>query len=507
MSPQKFLIEARDALDHYRFADLTTLIHSIDPATFTVGQAEQALGMIRRKRRFADLERAAGLFYLGGKKAPQIRRQYAQALLDQNRIAAAMSALHELLPMVEDDAAEGPEVRGLIGRAHKQRFINHKDRAALPRAIAAYYKDWEASSGSHRWHGINLVALLKRAERDGVDPGVIADADAIARRIRADIEGLAIPDYWDCGTAMEASVALGDVDGALKWARVYAMHEKVDAFELGSTLRQLREVWQLQGTPTGDSLLPVLEYELLQREGGTLTPKGGKADLMGMGFEAVYGQEGGVRLQWMESMLKYCCAIGRVFDPEDGKPWGTGFLARGKDLRPDWGDRLLFVTNSHVVSNNPADEAKLAPGDAKAEFTRLKGSPKIGLGELVFTSPRSDLDVSVLELERPIEEVEPLKVTQHAPAVPDGDEVQRIYIIGHPNGRDLEVSLYDNNLAGYDGPYVRYHSPTEGGNSGSPVFNRRWRTFAIHHRARASLGLNEGVLLEHIAKAASSESP
>ena len=35
-------------------------------------------------------------------------------------------------------------------------------------AIDAYTRDWEARKGDYRWHGINLVALLKRAERDGV---------------------------------------------------------------------------------------------------------------------------------------------------------------------------------------------------------------------------------------------------------------------------------------------------------------------------------------------------
>jgi V8-like Glu-specific endopeptidase len=50
---------------------------------------------------------------------------------------------------------------------------------------------------------------------------------------------------------------------------------------------------------------------------------------------------------------------------------------------------------------------------------------------------------------------------------------QRVYVIGHPGGRELAVSLYDNSLAEYSQQYVRYRSPTEGGNSGSPVFDRQ----------------------------------
>jgi len=40
-----------------------------------------------------------------------------------------------------------------------------------------------------------------------------------------------------------------------------------------------------------------------------------------------------------------------------------------------------------------------------------------------------------------------------------------------------------------------------GGNSGSPVFNRQLKTFAIHHRALEEMRLNEGILLNEIKAA------
>ena len=62
--------------------------------------------------------------------------------------------------------------------------------------------------------------------------------------------------------------------------------------------------------------------------------------------------------------------------------------------------------------------------------------------------------------------------------------------------------MYDNDLANYTPPYVRYRSPTEAGNSGSPVFNRQWGLFAVHHRALQVEQVNEGVLFDAISAVA-----
>ena len=62
----------------------------------------------------------------------------------------------------------------------------------------------------------------------------------------------------------------------------------------------------------------------------------------------------------------------------------------------------------------------------------------------------------------------------------------------------MVVSLFNNDLVGYELPYVHYTSPTEGGSSGSPVLTRDLQTFALHHKTRPSLQANEGVLLDQI---------
>jgi Trypsin-like peptidase domain/MAP3K TRAFs-binding domain len=503
MYAEEYLAGLQKALDEYRFKDVGRLNDGIAPADFQDKQIRTALNLHRRKRLFAELERVAGVFVMGGRGTPVVRRQYAQALLDQNRITPALGVLQAMLPEVEDDPREGPEVKGLIGRAYKQLYVNVGNSEDLIKAIRAYSPCWKSRQGDYRWHGINLAALIARAVRDRVDPQSQDEPLRIARAIRDEIEESASGAVWDYGTALEASVALGDPVAALAWAGKYVKHPDADAFELGSTLRQLKEVWRLESTPLGSPLLPVIEYAMLQRSGAVLAPTSmTSGSLDRTGFEAVWGSDSYVFLEWLDTLYQRCASIARVFDANTGKRWGTGFLVQGDTLNPGWGTGPVFVTNAHVVSWNPADEPPLRPDDASAEFTRVPGSPKAKLGGLLYSSARIDLDVSVLRIEAP-RGSSALIPSDYLPVLPKaGADPQRLYVIGHPNGGELAVSLYDNSLAGYEGSYVHYRSPTEGGQSGSPVFTRQLKLIALHHRAREELQLNEGVCLGPIRKAA-----
>ena len=106
------------------------------------------------------------------------------------------------------------------------------------------------------------------------------------------------------------------------------------------------------------------------------------------------------------------------------------------------------------------------------------------------------------------------------------EETARVYIIGHVGGRDLAFSFQDNELLDHEGPTagmpqipgvcrVHYRAPTEGGSSGSPVFNARlWEVIAIHHKG-GKIGMpklnglpgeyaaNEGIGVQSIKEAIS----
>src|SRR6185436_19776872 len=103
--------------------------------------------------------------------------------------------------------------------------------------------------------------------------------------------------------------------------------------------------------------------------------------------------------------------------------------------------------------------------------------------DVVWTSPPAELDATFLTLKKIPEKAKPLSIHTRAvdwvkPAPPP-----RYYIIGHPDGRDLEIALQDNHLIAYNEHLLHYRTPTEPGNSGSPVFEHEdWRVVALHHR-------------------------
>jgi hypothetical protein len=505
MQPKEYLTELESALAQYRFREIRALTDQIDPSAFDLPQIKKALQLIRRKRQFADLEHAASLFNMAGNEDPFIRRQWCQSLLDQGRVLQALTALNVMSEKYSDEAVEGPEIRGLIGRAYKQLFVEDGKAENLRAAINAYRSDWERRQGDYRWHGINLVSMLTRARRDGISVDDALDATRIAQQIRDDIEEHGATGIWDYATSLETAIAQQDEPAILSSVKKYVQHPDADAFELGSTLRQLKDVWRLEGTDIGNKLLPVLEYAVLQREGGSVHPMQVAKVPVGDGFEAVYGSEAAVKLQWIDTLYRSCTAIGRINDAATGDPAGTGFLMSGADLCLSWGSGPFFLTNSHVISVDPADQAPLRPLQAEVEFTRLEGRPRVKLGELVYSSQRIEMDISILRIIPPPNSGK-LELCPTLPKISDASK-QRVYVVGHPKGQELAVSLYDNSLAEYSQQYVRYRSPTEEGNSGSPVLDRQLSCFAIHHRALKDKQLNEGIALEAVIRAIAQQRP
>ena len=87
----------------------------------------------------------------------------------------------------------------------------------------------------------------------------------------------------------------------------------------------------------------------------------------------------------------------------------------------------------------------------------------------------------------------------------------RAYVIGHPRGLEQpQFSLQDNHILGYDETRMHYRSPTEGGSSGSPVFDKQWNLIALHHAGSLEMrrldgvgvyAANEGILVSAIIAA------
>ena len=198
----------------------------------------------------------------------------------------------------------------------------------------------------------------------------------------------------------------------------------------------------------------------------------------------------------------------------------TGFLVRAGDLGREPAGELLVLTNFHVVNEHGASPG-IRPDEAEVAFEAAESGGPYAVAEILWSSPPDQHDASVLRLGSPVDGIAPLPV---ATALPTIDETARVYIIGHPGGRDLAFSFQDNELLDHEGPphgapqipgvrRLHYRAQTEGGSSGSPVFNSRlWQVIALHHKGgkvsmprlngkEGTYGANEGVSLESIAEA------
>ncbi len=512
------LIRAVDSLDTPEVWSLgTELIEYVRAgATFPTDEAHMILRALRGKRHFQLLRMVTEACLQVGSTDVTIRRQYAQALLEQGILTAAVAVLEQLRKSSRATTFEGGEVRGLIGRAYKQMYIATSPVAGRPfleRAISSYEQVYRRQNTV--WHGINIVALHHRAKRDGIDlPG---DPLQLAREIldTIDTRGDAA-DKWERGTAMEACVALSRPAEALRRLVAY-LESGADAFEIASTLRQLTDVWQLDaGRSPGKELIPVLHSALLDREQGAgaveVSPAEiGNATLQRVEpdprFEKVLGAERFETLKWFRTALDRCRAVALVEDPIEGGI-GTGFLLSGKDLSPDYPDFVL-VTNEHVLSDrNPK---AVRPDRARITFRALEDTTPYRVKRILWSSPADELDVTIAEIDGhpedasrcPIAKARPLMATEPPP---------RTYVIGHPGGGEkVMLSVRDNRLLDADAVRLHYRTPTLEGSSGSPVFNRQWELIALHHagdmrmpRLNGEYGTypaNEGIWFDQIAKA------
>jgi tetratricopeptide (TPR) repeat protein len=486
--------------------------------------ARRLLHILRRKRRFAAMTSLAEALLQSGVRTPQIRRQYAQALIDQGHFPAAEAMLQTIIHDPQGIKGEELEARGLTGRIYKQLYVNANDprlprsRANLERALTAYREAYQRDPDQHLWHGINAVALADRARRDGLPIAGAPDARALAAAIltafqeRERQSTIALP-AWDWATAMEAYVALDRHRDAADAALRYVDSVDADAFEIASTTRQLAEVWQLTDRePPGAHLLPILKAGLLARLGSAfdreVTKVAEEAAAVGGALrelEAIFGADRMVTLKWYKQGLEQCSAVARI-EKRSGKGHGTGWLVRAGDFFPGR-EGVLLLTCAHVVSATPNPWA-IAPEEARVNF-QVRGEVLDVEADVVWSSPPAKLDATLLALKgRP--SAQPLCLHKR-PAVMT-EPAPRMYIIGYPAGRDLELSLQDNHLLAASETLLHYRTPTEPGSSGSPVFEPDdWRVVALHHRGSQEMPridggegtyqANEGIAIPAIQKA------
>ena len=195
-----------------------------------------------------------------------------------------------------------------------------------------------------------------------------------------------------------------------------------------------------------------------------------------------------VTLSWYKKGLDQCNAVARI-EKLNNRGMGTGWLVKASDFFPGR-EGVLVLTNAHVISNE-SDSAVL-PEDAQVHFQVL--GEKFRVKEVVWSSPVNDLDATLVSIDG-VPATQPLVLhSRHVEMSPAPKPAPRLYIIGHPQGRDIEFSLQDNLLLGCNEKLLHYRTPTEPGSSGSPVFESEdWRVVALHHGGSPTLARLDGL--------------
>jgi hypothetical protein len=279
---------------------------------------------------------------------------------------------------------------------------------------------------------------------------------------------------------MEAHLAVEQFDDAKRDLRAYMADSATDAFECASTLRQLREVWQIDGKDgPGAEIVAGLQSALLHRSGGEVELH--KSEVQ-KGLQMNYTAQADLPLEWWKAGLARCAAVARI-ENLAGRRVGTGFVVRREDFLGEPGPPVL-MTNWHVVSEGGEHQLSITPDTARATFEGCECVYKIGKEMLAYSRA---LDVSILTLEE-FDNKPGFCPLEPPPAKFLAEKKPRIYLIGYPGGRGLSFSLHDSEWLDTDGTLLHYRTPTEPGSSGSPVFDQdNWTLIALHHAGRRDM--------------------
>ncbi|MEJ1963397.1 MAG: serine protease [Gammaproteobacteria bacterium] len=509
-----------------RLADASAEMLLDDYSLQDVVDARALLKKLRDRREFDKLITLVEALSRIEPDDPATRRLYAQALIERGRATVAVDVLRAIIARLPQNDPEAYEAQGLLGRAFKQMFIDARikgseaARRAMADAIEAYRKLYE-DNPPPLWHGVNLLALLDNCRRRGVPITVPYEPRALATRLLTQLEQVPVKDRdeWYLATVAEASLGTRDWAVIEEKLRQYVLAPGVQEFHLNSTLRQLTEIWDLAASARGKAVIEILRARLLELQNSVvvLAPHevnesaGDKST-----YEAILGKDGAKTLVWWRTGLERARSVAAIRQKLAHR-FGTGFLVRAGDLGRQPADELLVLTNFHVA-NAGGLRGGLTAEQAEVVFEADDPERRYDVAEILWESSEDECDAALLRLAGPAPAIQPMPV---AKALPMLEGTGRVYVIGHPGARELAFSLQDNELIDHEGPLagkpaipgvvrVHYRAPTEGGSSGSPVFNgSAWEVIALHHKG-GMLGMprlngvagtyaaNEGIWLRSI---------
>jgi hypothetical protein len=516
-----------------------------EQADNTGGEAKTFIAGLRSNRQFKLLTEVATAHRANAAFDGEIATWLAQALIETGKSDEARAILTDVANKVPPGSKPFVEAKGILGRSWKQTFFDSADksspqaREAIGKSLAEYQACYDAQPGGSVWAGLNLLALTVFANRNNIPtaPGIEPRQWALKLLGNLDATDLKDRDNFYHASRAEAYLGLEDLEAVEIHIGAYVRSEATPAFNLASTLRQFTELWQLdQQGPQGHGIIQALQTALLRekRYGRLeLSPDQVRQALetarpSEQQLQKILGAGGLARYAWLMKGLTVARAVGVISHVAQGRQ-GTGFLVRGGALIPALGDELVVVTNAHVISDPPGASGSVAFDESTITFEAVDPIVAYEFERVLWQSTVCDLDCTVLRLKQQPDGIKPIEIATNIPPIPRATDAikPRVYVIGHPGGRELAFSLQDNDLLDHEAPpegtppkpavcRVQYRAPTEHGSSGSPVFEASlWRVIALHHAGSDAIDrlngkpgtwpANQGIWIQSIVKAATAE--
>jgi hypothetical protein len=502
-----------------------------NPGGTKAAEVWKALGALNNARLYPPTRKLAEGWKRSGRGFdPTVEKRLAQALIELGDFDGAEVLLASAIPqamMLDNQAkAELGEYQGQLGRIAKQRFVQSGSPDELARSIELYATRYR-EHGKTYFHGINVVALVAAQQQLGFAAPDDLRLPALAEAVLADVtkkmaEGDA--SQWPLATASEAHLALNHCDEAELWLHRFLLHPETHPFHIESYSRQLREIWlgnALRNTTCADRLSNIVDRHVMRtQDRWSMSPQMLRtAQTNPTALEKNFSGERTFTVDTIKRMLEKCAGIGCVTD-RSGRRLGTGFITTADTFGLGTADEWVFVTNAHVIGESIKDA--IPPGEAFVMFELECALEEKPISHRVappvlFSSPPGEpgitaankLDVTVVKLETWPKNGIALRTNDNLP-IPS--RKTKVFVVGHPSGGALQISLHDSELLDVcdDDRLLHYRTPTEPGSSGSPVFNLSWEVVALHHagspemprlRGKGHYEANEGISIHAIRTA------
>ncbi|KIG18485.1 hypothetical protein DB30_00770 [Enhygromyxa salina] len=188
-------------------------------------------------------------------------------------------------------------------------------------------------------------------------------------------------------------------------------------------------------------------------------------------------------------------SVARIEIIDDGKTYfGTGFM-----VSPS-----LLMTNHHVLPSVAAARGARVFFDFEDDEHGRQLSPQVFVlqpDRYLFGDPVLDFALVAIDGD-PGARWGAIPLC-HAPT--GVDVGARVNLIQHPRGGRKQVVIQGNHITKVVKSAIHYLADTEGGSSGSPVFNARWELVALHHwgGTRDNVGVRSDVILKFLTVAGS----